>query len=195
MGVSTIKNGRKWCGVCKTNKSLSKFYLHKKNPKIYSGYCIQCSKDNIAKYKIKLKASTKLEDKIAVALQQLYCCAQGSHKRRKLEFNLSLYFLKDLYHEQNGKCFYTGIKMALKPTNHLLYDPFSVSLDRINPLKGYTKDNIALCCYGINVLKGMHSQKMLYKVLQAFYKNAKRNNKFAKKIVKKTKEVLNEISH
>lgn len=56
-------------------------------------------------------------------------------------------YLKDLFSRQKGKCYWTNLKMVLEVSNK---NPFQVSIDRLDNNKGYTKDNIVLCCMMIN---------------------------------------------
>lgn len=56
-------------------------------------------------------------------------------------------YLHELYLKQNGLCYYTGIPMKLDGQPH----PERVSVDRLDCNVSYQKDNIVLCCFGINV--------------------------------------------
>lgn len=62
-----------------------------------------------------------------------------SHRRTDNIFDLSLDFLFELYLKQAGRCFYTGICM-------MICGPFKISLERLDPLKGYSVDNVVLIC-------------------------------------------------
>jgi hypothetical protein len=65
--------------------------------------------------------------------------------------------LVDLYYTQKGLCFYSGEEMSLgehKATKDLYsINFFNISVDRIDSKKGYTKDNVVLCCWGVNNMK------------------------------------------
>lgn len=86
--------------------------------------------------------------------------------------------IRDLYTQQQGKCYYTGLEMKLKCET--TRDPLMLSCDRLDSSKGYTRGNAVLCCYGINMLKGMHSEEILYKSLEDFYKGATALGKYTK---------------
>ena len=47
---------------------------------------------------------------------------------------------------QDGKCF-----ISKKPISMNEKDWYSLSLDRLDREKGYTKDNVVLCCYSANI--------------------------------------------
>ena len=70
------------------------------------------------------------------------------------------------------KCYYTGVEMVIapgKPDN-------LVSVERVDPNIGYTKDNTVFCCLGINIRK--HDATMM-DILQ-IYKLAKRKGLYDK---------------
>ena len=83
-------------------------------------------------------------------------------KNKKIEYYITVEDLKELWDKQDGKCFYSGIKMNLPLTS----SGFSgkrlmenCSVDRIDSNKLYRKDNIVLCCYGTNIGKGIWSKE------------------------------------
>ena len=67
--------------------------------------------------------------------------------------DLTVDFLVDLYQRQKGKCYYSGIPLVLNSRKgHAV--PNSISLDRIDPDKGYTQRNVVWCTYFVNTMKG-----------------------------------------
>ena len=69
-------------------------------------------------------------------------------KHRKIENTLTVDDINNLYEKQNGLCFW--FKVPLIPSNQKKH-PQQPSLDRIDRNKGYTKDNVVLCCYSANI--------------------------------------------
>ena len=68
----------------------------------------------------------------------------------ELEINLSIEDLKEIYNKQNGRCFWFDIPIntdSVLEKGNLL----SMSADRIDNNKGYTKDNIVICCRFANL--------------------------------------------
>ena len=49
--------------------------------------------------------------------------------------------------------------------------PFTLSLDRIDSSKGYTKDNCRFILLGINMLRGMGTDSEMYTIAEALLNN------------------------
>ena len=64
------------------------------------------------------------------------------------EHTLTYDDLLNQYNKQNGKCYYTGRVMDLR-----INSINSLSIDRIDSGKNYSKDNIVLCCSIVNFMK------------------------------------------
>ena len=73
--------------------------------------------------------------------------AKNMCKKNNLEFLIDEDFILNMWITQNGKCFYSGKNMEI------FSSPWSVSIDRKDSSKGYTKDNIVLCCAVFNRMK------------------------------------------
>src|SRR5579862_5228271 len=61
------------------------------------------------------------------------------------KFNITKETLVTIWNKQNGKCYYSGIDMVLKPCSDWM-----CSIERLDDNKGYTLDNIALICFEFN---------------------------------------------
>jgi hypothetical protein len=76
-------------------------------------------------------------------------------RKRTPNSDLSVDYLVDLYNAQDGKDYYTEEKMATifaDKSNRPW--PDSVSLDRIDPAKGYVQGNVVWCSHLTNTTKG-----------------------------------------
>lgn len=72
-------------------------------------------------------------------------CEKGYNKRSKIEeINVTPEFLEDLYKEQNGLCYYTGLPFT---------ETDRPSVDRIDSSKGYIQGNVVICKSSINFMK------------------------------------------
>lgn len=90
---------------------------------------------------------------------------------KKIEFNLDFKFLIELYEKQRGLCFYSGIPLKITGTDK---DYDTLSIDRVDSSKGYTKDNIVLCSLCMNTMKMDYKLEDFEKVLDSIT-NKRRN--------------------
>lgn len=78
-------------------------------------------------------------------------------KYRSKSFNrshdINREFLKNLYFEQQGCCALSGIHMTIIGKRGSDDYWRSISIDRKDSSKGYTKDNVQLVCTGVNYMK------------------------------------------
>lgn len=74
--------------------------------------------------------------------------AMDQSKNKNLVFDLTREFILELFDRQNGLCYWLGIPMLPSVIHRY---PFHPSLDRLDRNKGYTKDNVVLCCQFMNV--------------------------------------------
>lgn len=72
-------------------------------------------------------------------------------KKHEFEMEFTVNTLKELYKKQNGICALSGVSMTY--TLGKGRTPTNVSVDRIDPTKGYTKDNVQLVCMAVNQMK------------------------------------------
>merc|ERR550534_2877426 len=57
-------------------------------------------------------------------------------------YDLSLEDVLDLYQEQRGLCYYSGVKMTFRPLSDWM-----ASLERLDNTKGYVRGNVVwICC-------------------------------------------------
>lgn len=66
--------------------------------------------------------------------------------------DLTTKFMVDLWHRQNGKCYYSGLPM-LQPIYGSGRNLYVASIDRIDSKKGYTQNNVVWCCFICNAGK------------------------------------------
>ena len=72
-------------------------------------------------------------------------------KKNGLEFDIDLKFLEEL--SSSRACMVTGIPYNLGGKGISKIFPYMPAIDRIDPAKGYTKDNCRLVCNIVNVAK------------------------------------------
>lgn len=79
-------------------------------------------------------------------------------KKKGWEFDLTLDALELLWTAQEGRCALTGVPMSLAK-GESRWDSALCSLDRIDPAKGYTLDNVQLTTAKANYGKGMQTME------------------------------------
>lgn len=88
-----------------------------------------------------------------------YRAIKYSAKKRNLEFTLTpeeFYFLVQI-----RKCFYCGGTVDWSPYGR----PGATNLDRKDNTKGYTFDNVAVCCFKCNTLKSNFWESEEFKLI------------------------------
>jgi len=151
------------CRTCRNIKELNEDNFLKRNTENgWRGDCRICynkksrNKQELSKRELVVGKKYRDKYKKEKPLETLLKVARGNAKRRYKEFSISIEDLKELWTLQNGLCFYTNDKMLFK-----LGCIDSVSIDRVDSSKGYTKSNIVLCKYKVNVMKNDSSVEEL----------------------------------
>lgn len=94
------------------------------------------------------------------AMQKLIHSSKGSTKlrlkknnpNRDCSFDIDFEFLVNLYNEQHGLCAYSKLPMQFGSYRD---KDWTMSLERRNTFKGYTKNNVLLICVEFNGLKSI----------------------------------------
>jgi len=158
----SIIDNKKKCFKCKKRKDVEEFSKNKSNSDGYQKVCKIC----FSNYDCVKKGYVKKDYNNKNSLQH-YFNNKLSDLRKKCEiknvpFDLKKGDLLEKYELQNGKCYYTDIDI-----NHNIgkFDYNSISIERLTPEKGYTKDNIVLCSFSVNSFKGMMNENEFKKYL------------------------------
>lgn len=134
----------KRCRKCHKIKKASEFHAARRCAGGISRYCIECEKLKVDKF------VNTLEGHIRFILTH----TKSSCKKRNVQFDITYQEVFDLYEKQHGLCAISDLEMT---HNHLSgqhsKDFHNLSIDRIIPGKGYTKDNIQLVCLMVNMMK------------------------------------------
>lgn len=93
---------------------------------------------------------------------------QARHRARRkcLDFSITEVDITTLYAAQEGKCAYTGALMTMDCSEH---NRNSASVDRVDCSKGYTVDNIVLCCSIVNTMKNNLSMVEFREVIRLLH--------------------------
>lgn len=163
------KFGELYCHVCKTYKPISEFNTSGKSYKNRNGYsreCKQCESKRKAIYRASLD-----NDNVERFLRHLTYGCKTRSLQNKIDYDLSSEFIIELFYKQKGKCAISGLDLHTRLRSGK--NTQNASVDRINPLKGYTKDNVQLVCSQVNMMKSNMSSEELYMFCEAIMKNKK----------------------
>lgn len=127
---------------------------------------------NKERKKLKRKATLKYREEHN-PLMLLLATSRNVARKRKHEFNLDIEYMYNLWDNQKGLCYYSKLPM-IKSFNKK--SPYQVSIDRIDSLKGYVKDNVCLCCLSINYAKNSFTKDELLEFLKAIELCQKKEN-------------------
>lgn len=83
-------------------------------------------------------------------------------------FNLTLVDFIEIYHSQDGKCFYTGAELHVKAGEGRKEN--SLSVDRVNNKLGYTRENVVFCTSRINTVKSNLTLEEIKEYMPKWYK-------------------------
>ena len=189
INVERIEEGTKVChgSEClKENdngveKDVSEFHSDKNS--IQDGLhslCKKCRKVRNATYMSNMKNYIKLMLKNAKY--------NAKRKTKDISVKITVQDIINLYDKQNGLCALTGIEMkheikiTIDKKQHIV-NRFNMSIDRIDPSKGYVIDNIQLICSIINIMKYILSNDEFIEICKLIHKY---NNKKTKKPIKMT---------
>jgi hypothetical protein len=136
------------CSKCGEIKTEDNFYKSQRGSK-----CKECILLGTREYKRKkrLDPEQRKKEKISqkerrVRLWQNTLIHDSKH--RKLKNTLTVDDINEMYTNQDGLCYW--FKIPLIPSDYKKH-PQQPSLDRLDRNKGYTKDNVVLCCYSANI--------------------------------------------
>lgn len=89
-----------------------------------------------------------------------------THNRHRIDFLPTINDLILLYKKQNGICYYCKITMLLTKN---VYNPDSISIDRLDSYLAYSNKNCVFCCVWCNRAKNATSEKTYFNVLKILF--------------------------
>lgn len=95
-------------------------------------------------------------------LRRLVSQLKSRRRNQFIKINFTSEDVLDLYHQQDGRCAITGVRMThIASTDGLRSfsrNPHNISIDRKRGTKPYVLDNIQLVCKRINLMKHTMSE-------------------------------------
>ena len=131
-------------------------------------------RDRSARYAMRFPGLTngKLRKRRAEYPWYAMLLAAGDRSRNSgLEYNLTKEWAEKTY---TGLCCLTNIPFITsydKPAGKSGCRPYSPSIDRINPLKGYTRDNCRWVLFAVNSFKQQMTDQEMYAIAHALIAN------------------------
>ncbi len=139
------RSDKKRCPRCGELKELSEFYSDKHQSNGYKSECKKCHYIRTKNYsKNHLAQSLENRRKYRQTLHGRFNKWKSGAQHRNIPFNLTLEDVRKM----PLVCYYSGDTLSLKPNEWN-----TVSLDRLDSSKGYTKTNVVLCSSNINFMK------------------------------------------
>jgi len=164
------------CNACKQEKKLTEFSKNYKagnfryvEGKTYKNICKACNAQNARDWRKKnpgYKSNGRItkypkEERLLLSAIRLRL-SQAKIRTKKCNYissDLDVEYLYKLFKKQNGKCKYTNTPLLLIKAQHT-----TLSLDKINPNKGYLKGNVQWLAWVVNRAKGDMSEELFLKM-------------------------------
>ncbi len=135
----------KTCTKCGETKELSEFSKEKRNKDGINCQCKSCIHSYITSYRALNKTRiVKNKKNYSSSFVGRFNHWRGGAKKREIPFELTIQDLKAM----PLVCHYTGKVLTCENKKYT-----TISLDRLDSSKGYTKDNVVFCCGFINFMK------------------------------------------
>ncbi len=166
--LSLLRDGKKECKGCSEIKVLDEFYLNARG--ILHPYCKKCNNsrclawgnrnrerrnayhreyDSVPENKARREKSRKVRVAASPRMVMQITLCHGL-ERKPTENPATIDDLMEMWRDQNGCCALSGVRMTWNQGRTM---PTSISLDRIDPRGGYSKDNLRLLCQAVNAFK------------------------------------------
>ncbi len=145
------------CHVCgRTDYKVAPYWVKGK----YGSHTKSCGCDKTYFKRITGRNSSKFQGYEEINSFYLSNARRRALKTNK-EYNLNGKFLWGLYLKQNKRCALSGVEIFFPKTNNRRTEG-TASLDRIDSLKGYTKDNVQWVHKHMNNIKMEFSQQEFF---------------------------------
>lgn len=161
------KDGLLKCHICGEYLPVEEFGISTHYP-YRDNHDARCRKCRTAQAVTRKKSYTD-EEGLYKTLQMRFLCARERSQRYNIPFNITKQYLEQLWNNQNGLCAISGIPMTYIQGEGRTST--NVSIDQINPRKGYTIGNVQLVCMAVNQMKSDLTLPELYQFCNAIIEN------------------------
>lgn len=156
---------KNWCTSCSNTYNadykIRREFIGPTLPK--AKYCPRCGQEKTDETTKRLKSGPKKGEffpycvgcrytsSLSGRVTQLRNSSIARAKKKNIEYDLDDDFILNMFISQENRCNLTGIVFSLDPPKNGQHNnPYSPSIDRIDPKKGYTKDNVRLILSCVN---------------------------------------------
>jgi hypothetical protein len=179
---------KKTCTKCKKEYPISNFYFKVKAKNTRASCCKKCSDEgNKLSYKRNLEKRKKRQIKYRQTEKghfgELYSSmkkrwTRSKEKPEKYRVSISYKEFFQIWKKQKKKfgkkCPVTNVKMTMKKgLGNNKQCPTNISPDRIDPTKGYTKENIRFVTANFNTRKGAITEEEMGRCLELSFKKTR----------------------
>ncbi len=141
------KGSKSNCKKCLREKAKLRYQSFSKEDKSkYKEQVLKWQQDNIVKYRVLL--------------------LKYRAKQFGYQVDIEEKDILDLWDKQKGLCYYSNLPMSMNINNL-----HTISVERLNSNKGYTKDNTVLCSTTVNYMKNDLDKDTFISIIKEIYNN------------------------
>lgn len=157
------RKGKKRCDLCQESLPLDLFrHKHLPNCKPFRiNVCEKC-------FPAYRQASSR-KSRRKYPFRQVLKDAKNRAAKRGLPFSLTEDYLRELHESTGGRCALTGIEMTRRAGGRP--GPWSASLDRIDPAKGYVAGNVRWIVWSMNIALHNWGEEKFRRLAMAYLKH------------------------
>lgn len=153
-----VEGNNKRCFKCGTWKDLSLFPKCRSLSGGVGKMCKECHNNHPTVVAHEKRRRERLKESLSDGDVEFYIKRRSLRmksraKTKGIIFDLDAKYLLDLWNEQKGLCYYSGLPMTGSMHQEGFQSWDSPSIDRKEPNKGYTKGNVVWCVFGVNSFK------------------------------------------
>jgi hypothetical protein len=141
------RNGLRPCGHCGQVFAADAEHFYQKKNGIWSSECRGCFRQRSSQN----QKARHHSGGVSYHLAYIARSAKLRARKNRLEYEIDAHFLTSLLQKQDGCCALSRVLLTFaKGIGHVATN---ASIDRIDPNKGYTRDNVQLVAHQVNTMK------------------------------------------
>ena len=137
----------KVCSKCGRRRAATLFSPRPERPCGRYSCCKKCKKE----FRTKRYHERRIEDPVALWLVNALNWSRHRARKQSIEHTLSATQLSEALNKKDKTCVYCDVVFNFRRSHHDRSD--SPTIDRLDPKRGYSEENVAICCYRCNAIK------------------------------------------